>query len=128
MQLTVRSFDQAIMRRGCDHSNHQGVWMSEAKKGGMQLGSDRRQHYIMSATESLKSVASPRELYNALYGNDPSIIELQRFRNRINGRRSNPGADLLGQCVEVLPELHNMTLAEFFGIHEDTLSKNKDTV
>jgi hypothetical protein len=34
--------------------------------------------------------------------------------NRLNAVRSNPGADMLGLCVQHLPVLHGMTLKEFF--------------
>lgn len=87
---------------------------------------EREQHYILSATNKIKSVALPRDIYIALYGSDPTILQLQMFRNRINGYRSNPSAALLGRCVEALPELHDVTLSEFFGINKPVATKKKD--
>ncbi|MBF6649154.1 hypothetical protein [Methylobacter sp. BlB1] len=75
--------------------------------------------YIKAATDVIKGAGSLRDLYIAIHGNEPSRQELQRFSNRLNPARSNPGADMLGLCVKHLPCLHDMTLRDFFGIRMD---------
>lgn len=75
--------------------------------------------YIKAATDAIKSAGSLRQLYIAIHGNDPTRQELQRFSNRLNPGRSNPGTDMLGLCIQHLPSLHEVTLREFFGIGED---------
>lgn len=82
--------------------------MAKSKEGGEQ--------FIKAATDAIKSAGPLRQLYVALHGCEPTRQELQRFINRLNPARANPGADVLGLCVEHLPALHTMTLAEFFGI------------
>lgn len=72
--------------------------------------------YIQAATDSIKSAVPLRQLYVAIHGIEPSRLDLQRFSNRLNPSRSNPGADMLGLCVQHVPALHQMTLQEFFGI------------
>lgn len=74
------------------------------------------EQYIKAATDSIKSAGSLRALYTAIHGADPTKQELKRFSNRLNAERSNPGADMLGVCIEHLPSLHEKTLKEFFGI------------
>jgi hypothetical protein len=77
---------------------------------------ERGDKYIEAAVEAIKGAGSLRELYIAIHDEDPSRLELQRFANRLNSARSNPGTDMLGLCIEHLPQLHEMTLGEFFGI------------
>lgn len=72
--------------------------------------------YIKAATDSIKNAIPLRQLYVAIHGNEPSRQDLQRFSNRLNPARSNPGADMLGLCVLHIPALHEVTLKEFFGI------------
>jgi len=72
--------------------------------------------FAEAALGAIRDAISPRELYVALYGAEPSRQELQAFRNRLNPARSNPGADFLGRCVESVPELRSMTLSEFFAL------------
>lgn len=72
--------------------------------------------YIQAATTAIKRAGSLRALYRAIHGREPDRQELQRFANRLNPARANPGADLLGLCVQHLPALQQITLAEFFGI------------
>jgi hypothetical protein len=55
-------------------------------------------------------------LFAKVYGRDGSKQEVQAFINRLNPNRANPGQDIAGKIVEVRPELHDMTLAEFFDI------------
>ncbi len=74
--------------------------------------------FIEAATAAIKAAGPLRELYIAIHGHQPSKVELQRFINRLNPARSNPGTDMLGLCVQNLPELHDMTLKEFFGIDD----------
>lgn len=69
-----------------------------------------------AATDAIKSAIPMRELFAAIHGEEPSRQDLQRFANRLNPARSNPGADMLGLCVLHAPALHDMTLKEFFGI------------
>lgn len=79
------------------------------------------EHFIMAVTTAIKKDSTPRELYRAIYGVEPDRIELQKFTNRLNPARSNPGTDLLGACVEHSKNLREMTLSEFFGL--DNLKK-----
>jgi hypothetical protein len=72
--------------------------------------------FIKAATDAIKRAGTLRELYVAIHGVEPERQELQRFMNRLNAARSNPGADMLGLCVQHLPALHGMTLKEFFGL------------
>lgn len=72
--------------------------------------------YIRAATAAIKAAGPLRQLYRSIHGRDPTRLEMQRFANRLNPVRSNPGADLLGLCVAHLPALHDVTLAEFFSI------------
>lgn len=77
------------------------------------------EQYIRAATDSIKGAGSLRELYQAIHGMEPTRQELQRFANRLNPARSNPGADMLGVCIQHLPSLHEKTLKEFFGILDE---------
>ncbi|WP_286241191.1 hypothetical protein [Neptuniibacter halophilus] len=72
--------------------------------------------YKKAATEAIKNAIPLRQLYIAIHGQEPTRQDLQRFSNRLNPARSNPGADMLGLCVEHIPELHQLTLKEFFGL------------
>lgn len=87
---------------------------------------EQGQKYIEASVAAIKAAASLRDLYMAIYGHDPSRLELQQFRNRLNPTRSNPGADLLGLCIEHLPELHEMTLREFFRIRARRRTERSD--
>lgn len=75
-----------------------------------------RERYIEAATRAIRGDRTWGELYRALHGADPQGLQAQLLNNRLNPSRSNPSADMLGFCVERLPELHHMTLGEFFGI------------
>lgn len=73
--------------------------------------------FIKAATDAIKGAGPLRDLYASIHGTDPSRQELQRFANRLNPARSNPGVDMLGLCVQHLPALHEMTLQDFLGLH-----------
>lgn len=73
-------------------------------------------HYSEIACKKLKGKRSGKELFKKLYGREGEAKEVQALVNRINASRGNPGADFIGFCVEKMPELHNVTLAEFFNI------------
>lgn len=75
--------------------------------------------YVIAVTEAIKQHTTMRKLYVSIHGSEPDTNELQRFSNRLNPTRSNPSADMLGLCVANIPELHEMTLREFFGIDAD---------
>ena len=92
----------------------------------MAIEKDESNRYVVAATEAIKSAGALRALYTAIHGTEPSRTEYQRFLNRLNPVRSKPSADMLGLCVEHSPSLHNMTLAEFFGI-EQAPAKHADT-
>lgn len=79
---------------------------------------DEGRQYIEAATTAIKTAIPLRQLYIAIHGINPSRQDLQQFANRLNPSRSNPGADMLGICVAHTPALHDMTLAEFFGLDE----------
>jgi len=74
--------------------------------------------YRLEAMTKIQESSDTRALYIAIHGGDPAPTrdDLQRFRNRLNPARSNPGLDMVGLCIQHLPELQNMTLADFFGI------------
>lgn len=76
--------------------------------------------FVMAATYAIKKDSSPREYFNSIFGFDPDRIQLQKFTNRLNPARSNPGTDLLGICVEHSKSLRDMTLGEFFGLDKTT--------
>lgn len=80
--------------------------------------------YKQAAMAAIKNAMPLRQLYTSIHGQEPTRAELQRLANRLNAARSNPGTDMLGLCVQHIPELHNVTLKEFFGI--DTLAKEGD--
>jgi len=73
-------------------------------------------HYSAAACDSIKGKLKGKELYKAFYGRDGSPGEVQTLINRLNSTRSNPGADIVGEFVERLPHLKDMTLGEFFKI------------
>jgi hypothetical protein len=73
-------------------------------------------HYSAAARDSIKGSMKGKELYKAFYGRDGTDSEVQTLINRLNAKRSNPGADIIGDFVERLPHLKDMTLGEFFKI------------
>lgn len=75
--------------------------------------------YASKACMMIKRDRKGKALFRLIYGREGTTVEVNTLMNRINEKRSNPGADFIGLCVENLPELQNMTLAEFFGIGED---------
>lgn len=87
--------------------------MSETKQ--MPKKSEHK-HYSIIACQKVKGDRSGKELFKQLYGREGEAKEVQALVNRINENRGNPGADFIGFCVEKMPELHNVTLAEFFNI------------
>ena len=84
------------------------------------------QRFIKAATGAIRNAGPLRDLYKSVHGKEPTRIEFQRFFNRLNPSRSNPGADLLGLCVQNLPELHSMTLSVFFGLEEPPAETGDD--
>lgn len=72
--------------------------------------------YKQAAMNKIKEAIAPRDLFVRIYGRDPDRGELQQFRNRLNPNRSNLSMDMLGICIENIPELQNVTLAELFGL------------
>lgn len=72
--------------------------------------------YAEIACETLKGNLKGKELYKIVHDREGTPSEVQTFMNRLNANRSNPGADIIGQMVERLPHLQNMSLAEFFNI------------
>lgn len=81
--------------------------------------------HIRAATEAIKHAGPLRDLYRSIHDREPTRQELQRFSNRLNPARANPGADMLGLCVAHLPELQSMTLGEFFGIKPPRARRGK---
>lgn len=86
------------------------------------LANEKR--YISAATTKIKNSGSLRELFFKIHKYEPTREELQQLRNRLNPKRSNPGTDLLGLCIENLPQLHHMTLKEFFDIESNPKIEN----
>ncbi|GEA12696.1 hypothetical protein [Alteromonas sp. KUL49] len=74
--------------------------------------------YAVRACEMIKRDRKGAALFRLVYKREGSQKEVQTFMNRINKNRANPGADFIGLCVEALPELQDMTMAEFFGIKD----------
>lgn len=72
--------------------------------------------YSIVTCQKLKGNRSGKELFKQLYSREGNKKEVQALVNRINENRGNPGADFIGFCVEKMPELHNVTLADFFNI------------
>jgi hypothetical protein len=70
--------------------------------------------YTHAALNAIKSVVTAKELFIRLHGREPDRIELQQLINRLNPARSNPGAEVLGEWLAVLPELSDTSLADFF--------------
>lgn len=83
-------------------------------------------HFIEAVTLNIKSTIEFKDLYFKMHGVKGSKAEVQQLANRLNANRSNPGADFIGLCVEQIPELHNMTIAEFFGIDSSLKGKDKE--
>lgn len=75
-------------------------------------------HYSIIACQKIKGGLKGKELFKKLYGRDGDTKEVQALVNRINESRGNPGADFIGYCVEQMPELRDITLAEFFDIKD----------
>lgn len=73
-------------------------------------------HYSIAACQNIKGESTGKELFKILHGREGEAKEVQALVNRINENRGNPGADFIGFCVEKMPELHDITLAEFFNI------------
>jgi len=71
-------------------------------------------HHSVAACNSIKGGMKGKELFKAVYGREGTDREVQTLVNRLNPKRSNPGADIIGEFVEKLPYLQSMTLAEFF--------------
>lgn len=74
--------------------------------------------YAAKACKMIKRDRKGAALFRRIYKREGSQKEVQTLMNRINENRGNPGADFIGLCVEALPELQDMTLAEFFGIKD----------
>lgn len=72
--------------------------------------------YSEAACHSIKGNMRGKELFEAVYGREGTASEVQTLLNRLNSKRSNPGADIIGELTEKLPHLQKMTLAEFFKI------------
>jgi len=75
-----------------------------------------KNHYSFQGCDSIKGGIEMPELFRLIYQREGNESEVQVLRNRLNAKRSNPGLDIVGQFVERLPHLQNMTLAEFFKI------------
>lgn len=84
------------------------------------------ERYIAAAVRAIRGERTWPELYQVLHGTEPEGLQAQQLNNRLNPTRSNPGADMLGFCVERLPELHDMTLREFFGISGELAPADSD--
>lgn len=79
-----------------------------------------KRFYTKAAISKLREVVTFRELYVLLYGeSSPTKEELQTLRNRLNPNRSSLSLEFLGQCVQVSPDLHTMTLKEFLDLGEE---------
>lgn len=88
---------------------------------------DDLQAHVLAVTENVKHApdlqgGSPgselKVLYERLNGRAPTKPELQAFYNRLNAKRSNPTTRFLASILNELPSLHDMTVAEFFGINK----------
>ncbi|MBO9492191.1 hypothetical protein J7384_17655 [Endozoicomonas sp. G2_1] len=75
-------------------------------------------HHSKAACKSIKGQLKGKELFRLVYGREGSDDEVQGLLNRLNHKRANPGVDFVGELVVKLPHLHDMTLAEFFGIEQ----------
>ena len=91
----------------------------EDYRGYMPKKTEAGEQYIKAATDAIKNACTLRSLYVSIHSAEPTRQELQRFSNRFNSGRSNPGTDMLGLCVQHIPTLQDMTLKEFFGITSD---------
>lgn len=71
-------------------------------------------YFAHAVLDAIKSTVTARELYVRLHGCEPTRQELQQLVNRLNPARSNPSAEALGEWLSVIPELHSVTLGDFF--------------
>ncbi|OUL59278.1 hypothetical protein [Pseudoalteromonas ulvae] len=76
--------------------------------------------YSAIVCQQLKGKIKGKDLFAKVYGREGTPSEVQTFVNRLNPNRSNPGADIIGELVERLPHLHDVTLAEFFGLDKSS--------
>jgi hypothetical protein len=53
-------------------------------------------------------------LYRQLYGKTGNSNEIQALRNRLNPNRSNPSLSFVGQLVNQVPALRDLTLGDLF--------------
>ncbi|MGI2049921.1 hypothetical protein [Shewanella oncorhynchi] len=75
--------------------------------------------YSKAALDQIKEAKKPRDLYKLLNdGNEPNKEQLQAFRNRLNANRAVPSLEFVGECVNAIPSLHNVTLREFFDLKD----------
>lgn len=72
--------------------------------------------YSVIVCETLKGDFKGKELYKLVHGKEGTPSEVQTFINRLNPKRANPGADIIGEIVAHMPNLQEMTLGEFFQI------------
>lgn len=80
---------------------------------------DNRKVYSAAALEKIKASMKPKELYKLLNnGAEPSREQLQTFRNRLNVNRAIPSTEFVGECVNAIPSLHDVTLREFFDLKD----------
>lgn len=73
---------------------------------------------VECALSKIKSTIPVRDLYSVLNGREGTRVELQILRNRLSHKRGSLTIGFLADCVEKVPEMQGMTLAEFFGINE----------
>lgn len=75
--------------------------------------------YSTAALNKIKKSKKIRELYKLLNdGEEPSTEQLQTLRNRLNVNRSIPSIEFVGECVNAIPALHDVTLREFFDLKD----------
>lgn len=73
-------------------------------------------HHAVQGLKSIKGGFKGAQLFKYLYGREGNKKEVQTLLNRLNSKRANPGLDILGEFVEKLPHLHDMTLGDFFNL------------
>ena len=85
--------------------------------------------HVDNAIKKIKTEIKTKDLYFKLYGVHGSKNQIQALSNRLNINRSNPGIDLIVLCIKNLPNLHDLTLSDFFKIEnyntEISTEKNK---
>lgn len=75
--------------------------------------------YSTAALDKIKKSKKLRDLYKLLNdGEEPSIEQLQILRNRLNVNRAIPSIEFVGECVNAIPSLHDVTLKEFFDLND----------